>query len=415
MRKFDIALMSFGAIRANKLRSSLTLVGIVLGVASIIGVMTAMDVVQKTMESEMSVLGGQTFQLQKWPNGFNSDDQRRAAQGWPPVTLDEAQAIRDNVKTVDSVGTELWDFNGKIVSYNGFSTEPKITVCGGSPEYSENNTQYIELGRNISHMDMVTAKKVVVIGNALANQLFPFTDPIGKVIRMDGHKYEVVGVFIKKQSAFGGPYESMVLMPSSTYSSIYGMVNPDGFPRSANVTVHSRTPELLQDALEETRQFMRRIRHLKVTDADNFYMFTSLSTIKEFNKATSGVKIGVFVMGTMALLVAGIGIMNIMLVAVTERTKEIGIRKSLGAKRRDILWQFLLEATALCNVGGLLGIALGFTLGNVLSMITDFEASIPLDWAIYGLLFCSFIGMTFGMIPAMKASKLNPIEALRYE
>jgi putative ABC transport system permease protein len=120
-------------------------------------------------------------------------------------------------------------------------------------------------------------------------------------------------------------------------------------------------------------------------------------------------------MGTMALLVAGIGIMNIMLVAVTERTKEIGIRKSLGAKRRDILWQFLLEATALCNVGGLLGIALGFTLGNVLSMITDFEASIPLDWAIYGLLFCSFIGMTFGMIPAMKASKLNPIEALRYE
>jgi putative ABC transport system permease protein len=415
MRKFDIALMSFGAIRSNKLRSSLTLVGIVLGVASIIGVMTAMDVVQKTMEAEMSVLGGQTFQLQKWPNGFNSDNERRAALSWPPVTLDEAQAIRDNVKSVDLVGTELWDFNGKSVSYNGYTTDPKITICGGSPEYSENNTQYIELGRNLSRMDMLSASKVAVIGNALANQLFPFIDPIGKIIRIDGHKFEVIGVFIKKQSAFGGPYETMVLLPSSTYSNIYGMVNPDGFPRSANVTVHARSPELLQDAMEETRQLMRRVRHLKAADKDNFYYFTSVSTIREFNKATLGVKIGVFVMGTMSLLVAGIGIMNIMLVAVTERTKEIGIRKSLGAKRRDILWQFLLEATALCNVGGLIGIALGFSLGNVLSMVTDFEASVPLDWAIYGLLFCSFIGMTFGMIPAMQASKLNPIEALRYE
>jgi putative ABC transport system permease protein len=415
MRKFDIALMSFGAIRSNKLRSSLTLVGIVLGVASIIGVMTAMDVVQKTMETELSVLGGQTFQLQKWPNGFKSAERRRAAQSWPPVTLDEAQAIRDNVKSIDMVGTELWDYKGKTVSYNGFTTDPKTEICGGSPEYSENNTHYIELGRNISPMDMLTASKVLVMGNALANQLFPFTDPIGKTVRMDGHKYEVIGVFIKKQSAFGGPYETMVLMPSSTFSNMYGMINADGFPRSANITVHARTPELLPDAVEETRQVLRRMRHLKLTDEDNFYSFTSLSTIKDFNKATSGLKIGVFVMGTMSLLVAGIGIMNIMLVAVTERTKEIGIRKSLGAKRRDILWQFLLEAMALCNIGGLLGIALGFSLGNVLSMVTDFEASIPLDWAIYGLLFCSFIGMTFGMIPAMQASKLNPIEALRYE
>ncbi len=414
MRSLDTFVMSLSSIKSNKLRSVLTLVGVVLGVASIIGVMTAISVVQSTMEAEMTVLGSQTFQVQKWPNGFNSDEQRRAAMQWPPVTLEEAQAIRDNVSSVDLVGTEFWDY-GKAASFNGHTTEPNITLCGGSPEYSENNTHYIELGRNLSRMDMLSARKVVVIGNALAEELFPFSDPIGKTIRLDGRKYEVIGVFIKKQSAFGGPYETMALMPSATYTNIYGAMNNRGFPRSANVTIHSKTPELLQDAIEETRQVIRRMRHLKREEEDNFYYFTSLSQIDNFNQTTKGVKIGAFVMGTIALIVAGIGIMNIMLVSVTERTKEIGIRKSLGAKRRNILMQFLVEAVVLCNVGGVIGIALGFLVGNVLSMVTAFEASVPLGWAIFGMAFCSLIGITFGMIPAIKASRLSPIDALHFD
>ncbi|OGT60308.1 MAG: hypothetical protein A3E01_15875 [Gammaproteobacteria bacterium RIFCSPHIGHO2_12_FULL_63_22] len=414
MRVSDVFLMSLGAIGSNKLRSFLTLVGIVLGVASIIGVMTAISVMQTTMEKEMTVLGAQTFQVQKWPNGFNSDEQRRAAQKWPPVTLDEAQAIRDQVSSVDLVGTEIWDY-GKVASYKGITTEPSITLCGGSPEYSENNTQFIGEGRNLSRMDMLASRRVAVLGNALALQLFPFTDPIGKTVLLDGRKFEVIGVFVKKVSAFGGPYETMALIPSGAYTQIYGMIDREGFPRSVNVTVHSKTPELLQDAIEQTRQVLRNVRHLKHDEPDNFYYFTSLSQIDNFNKSTKGVKIGAFLMGAVALVVAGIGIMNIMLVSVTERTKEIGIRKSLGAKRKNILLQFLLEAVVLCNVGGVIGIALGFLLGNVFTFFTAFEANVPIGWAVFGVFFCSLIGIVFGMIPAIKASRLNPIDALHYE
>ena len=414
MRVSDVFLMSLGAIGSNKLRSFLTLVGIVLGVASIIGVMTAISVMQTTIEKEMTVLGAQTFQVQKWPNGFTSDELRRAAEKWPPVTLDEAQAIRDQVSSVDLVGTEIWD-DGKVASYKGITTEPSITLCGGSPEYSENNTQFIGEGRNLSRMDMLTSRRVAVLGNALALQLFPFTDPIGKIVQLDGRKFEVIGVFVKKVSAFGGSYETMALIPSGAFTQIYGIIDLKGFPRSVNVTVHSKTPALLQDAIEQTRQVLRNLRHLKHGEPDNFYYFTSLSQIENFNKTTRGVKIGAFLMGAVALVVAGIGIMNIMLVSVTERTKEIGIRKSLGAKRRNILLQFLLEAVVLCNVGGVIGIALGFVLGNAFTFFTAFEANVPIGWAVFGVFFCSLIGIVFGMIPAIRASRLNPIDALHYE
>jgi len=171
----------------------------------------------------------------------------------------------------------------------------------------------------------------------------------------------------------------------------------------------------LPDAIEETRQVLRQIRNIKHNETDNFYYFTSLSQIDKFNESTKPIKIGAFVMGTVSLIVAGVGIMNIMLVSVSERTKEIGIRKSLGAKRRNILTQFLIEAVVLCNVGGVIGILLGFGLGNLMSALTNFDANIPYEWALLGMGFCSFIGITFGMIPAIKASKLNPIQALNNE
>jgi putative ABC transport system permease protein len=264
-------------------------------------------------------------------------------------------------------------------------------------------------------MDMVAARRVAVIGHGLAEFLFKYADPIGKTIMVDGRKFEVIGVFEKKVSAFGGPYENMVLIPSGAYTQIYGLIDQQGFPRSVNVTVHAKNPALLQDAIEEVRQVIRRQRNLRPDEEDNFFWFTSLSQIETFNKQTQGVKLGAFIMGGVALLVAGIGIMNIMLVSVTERTREIGIRKSLGAKRGNILMQFLLEAIVLCNVGGVIGIALGFLLGNIFTFFTQFEANIPLGWAVFGVVFCSLIGVVFGMIPALKAARLNPIEALRYE
>ena len=415
MQRRDTLIMSLNAIRANKLRSSLTLVGIVLGVASIIAVMTAISVVQGTMEAEMSVLGAQTFQVQKWPaGGFNSDEERRIAFRRPPMTLSDAQAIRDHVQSVDIVGSEIWD-QGVKAEYKGEETNPNVSICGGTPEYPANNTHYVRLGRNISQMDVKAGRKVAVIGYEIAALLYPFVDPIGREIRVDGRKYEVIGVFDEKKSAFGSLYDNIVLLPVSTYLDIYGFIDDEGFSRSVNITIHAKTPELIHDAIEETRQVLRRFRGVRYNEEDNFDFFSSETLITDFNRMTLGVKIGAFVIGTIALIVAGIGIMNIMLVSVTERTKEIGIRKSLGAKPRNILNQFLLEAVILCNIGGIIGVLVGFGLGNMVTLFSTFDSSVPIVWAVVGLLFCSAVGIGFGLLPAVKASRLNPIDALRYE
>jgi putative ABC transport system permease protein len=407
--------MSLGAILSNKLRSILTMVGIVAGVASIIAVMTAVSVIQTTMEKEMSVLGAQVFQVQKWPaGGFHSDRERRKAMKRPPVTIENARSIREQVKTVDLVGSELWDF-GFVVEYMGEKTNPNVTICGGTPEYAPNNTHYVGLGRNISQMDVKAGRNVAVIGFAIAQKLFPFADPLDKVIRLDGRKYQVVGVFDEKKSAFGSGYDNYVLIPITTYIDTYGMVGRDGFTRSVNVTVRAKSPELLRDAIEETRQVLRRERGVKPNEEDNFDFFSSESLITQFRELSAGVKIAAFVIGIIALVVAGIGIMNIMLVSVTERTKEIGIRKSLGAKPSYILTQFLLEAVVLCNIGGIVGVVAGFGLGNLVTLFTSFEVNVPIEWAVIGLAFCSAVGIGFGLLPAIRASRLNPIDALRYE
>ncbi len=414
MRLFDAFTMSLGAIVRNKLRSVLTLVGIVAGVASIIAVMTAISVVQSTMEKEMSVLGAQVFQVQKWPAGFNSDEQRRRAMRRPPLTVENANMIREQVSTVDLVGAEIWDF-GFSVEYRGETTSPNCSIVGGTPEYPANNTHYVGLGRNISQVDVRNHHKVAVIGSAIGQELFPFTDPVGRDVRVDGRKYRVIGVFDEKNSAFGGGFDQYVLIPVTTFLDTYGMIDRNGFSRSVNITVRAKTPELAADALEETRQLMRRERGLKANEEDNFDFFSSDSLITQFNQMTQGVKLAAFIIGIIALIVAGIGIMNIMLVSVTERTKEIGIRKSIGAKPRSILLQFLLEAVILCNIGGVVGVMVGFGLGNVVTLFAPFDVIVPVEWAVIGLLFCSAVGISFGLLPAIRASRLNPVDALSYE
>jgi putative ABC transport system permease protein len=411
----DNFVMSVRSILANKLRSSLTLVGIVAGVASIIAVMTGLSVIQGTLEREMSVLGTQVFQVQKWPaGGFHSDAERRRAMRRPPITVAHADAIREHVDTVDLVGSEIWDF-GYTVKYKSESTNPNVSIVGGTPEYPDNNTHWVGLGRNVSSTDVMSARKVAVIGHAIAKKLFPFTDPVGKEVLVDNRRYEVIGVFDERKSAVGGNFDNYVLIPITTFTSTYGLVDRHGFQRSVNVTVRAKTPEQVTDAIEETRSLLRRLRGVKPGEPDNFDVFTSQSLITEFNRMGAGVKIAAFVIGIIALVVAGIGIMNIMLVAVTERTREIGIRKALGARRGTILRQFLTEAVILCNIGGVMGVAVGFGLGNLVAVFTKFPANIPMEWAVIGLLFCSAVGIAFGFLPAFRAARLDPIEALRYE
>ncbi|MBN2280231.1 MAG: ABC transporter permease [Candidatus Marinimicrobia bacterium] len=411
---FEALKMALEALKTNKLRSFLTLVGIIAGVASIVAVMTGISVIQKGIESELSVLGTTTFQVQKWLNGPSTREERINAMKWPPTTVEHANAIRENVNVVDLVGSELWGYN-RVVQYKEKKTEPQMVMCGGTPEYGPNNTHLIALGRNISNQEIKTASFSVVIGHNIAHELFPYTDPIGKTVKIDGRKFNVVGVFEAKNSVLGGQYDNYMLVPISTFERIYGKYREDGSLNSVNITVNAKSPELLEEAIEQTRLIMRQMRSLKPNEPDNFTIFTNQSQIDNFNRTTAGVKVGAFVIGIIALIVAGIGIMNIMLVSVTERTREIGLRKSLGATRKNILTQFLIEAIMLCNIGGVFGVLIGYGLGNILQLFTDFQAYVPLEWAIGGLAFCTAVGLTFGMWPAIYASRLDPIESLRFE
>ena len=415
MSFIEVLKMAYDAIKSHKLRSFLTLVGIIAGVAAIIAVMTGISVIQNTIEGELSVLGTTTFQVQKWAAGGPvSEAERRKIRRRKPVTVENANAIRERVKSVDRVGAELWDYN-HVAQYRNIKTNPNLILCGGTPEYPANNTHYVELGRNISQEDVKVGRNVVVIGHAIAEKLFPWTDPVQKTIKLDGRKFTVVGVFEEKKSAFGSRFDSYLLIPITRFQRIYGMRDSRGFDRSVNITVNARSPELLQDAIEEVRMVMRAERHVKPQEEDDFTIFTNDSQIKTFNKTTAGVKVGAFIIGIIALIVAGIGIMNIMLVSVTERTREIGIRKALGARRKHILLQFLLEAIILSNIGGAIGVVIGFGLGNIVSLLTHFAVTVPVEWAVIGVLFCTGIGVTFGFWPAFKAAKMDPIESLRYE
>ncbi len=417
MTWIDSFRMAISAIGAHKLRSLLTLVGIVAGVAAIIAVMTGVSVVQSQMEAELSVLSNRTFQIMKFPmGGFNNNRNLnfREIARWPPLTMEHVYAIRERAKSVDLVGAELWHYNTRV-SYRGESTEPRLMVCGGTPEYPENNTHYVELGRNLTEEDVVIGRRVVVLGYGIAQELFPFIDPVGMTVKVDGRKFTVQGVFAEKKSAMGGQFDSYILMPISAWMEMYGVRDEGGRPRSIFITVRSRLGVPLEEALEETRSVLRAARGLSPRDRDTFHWFTSDSQIRAFNDATAGVKTAAFVLGIVALVVAGIGIMNIMLVSVTERTKEIGIRKALGAKRPAILLQFLMEAIVLCNIGGIIGVLVGFGIGNVVTLFTDFAIHVPVDWAVRGVIFCSVVGLVFGMWPAVRASRMAPIDALRYE
>ena len=410
--------MSLQAIRSNKLRSSLTLVGIVLG--------RCLDYRRHDRHfghpghdgKRNERIGHADFPGAEVAGRILNAMKNGARQcAGHPMTLSDAQAIRDHVQSVDIVGAEIWDFGFKA-EYRDQETNDNLAIVGGTPEYAQNNTHFVGQGRNISQMDVHAGRKVVVIGHAIAQRLYPFVDPVGREIRVDSREYEVIGVFDEKKSAFGSQYDNYILMPVSSFLSTYGDVDRNGFPRSVNITVHARTPEIVDDAIAETRAVLRRVRGVSRGEEDNFDYFNSEGMIREFNQMTANIKVGAFVIGIIALLVAGIGIMNIMLVSVTERTKEIGIRKSLGAKPPFILRQFLLEAVVLCNLGGVIGVAVGFGIGNMmvkLGMSPTFETVVPMQWAVIGLLFCTAVGVIFGMLPAIKASRLNPIDALRYE
>jgi putative ABC transport system permease protein len=299
---------------------------------------------------------------------------------------------------------------GRVVTYLDQRTNPNVLLGGGDEHFVTSRNFEVAAGRNLGPDDVEFGRPVVVLGADVAEKIFVNEEPVGKLVRIDGQNYTVVGVLGEKGSSFGQSQDNVALIPITRFLQIYGSAG-----RSISINVQAPSQQELAAVQDRAIGTMRLVRGLDPEDPNDFEVFSNDSLIEAFNSIAGVVAVGAFVISAIALLASGVGVMNIMLVSVTERTKEIGIRKSIGAKKRNILSQFLIEAVALSLAGGLAGVGFGIVAGNGVALALNSALIFPWGWALAGVLVCSGIGVTFGLYPAWKAANLDPIEALRYE
>lgn len=400
--------MTLDAIRENKLRSILTLLGISVGIFSVISVMTAIKTLESSIESGLNVFGTNTFMIAKDPAiqfGRNEKYRNRKA-----INLDQYLVLKERAKFPILVSAGAETNNVRLVSYKDKKTKQTPVIGGGDAGTLRTVNTYISDGRNITDEDVHLSRSVCVIGADVVDALFPFEDPLGKAIQLQGLDYTVIGITERQGQSFGQSQDNYVFIPITTFLQRYG-----GSKTSLSINVEAESAEKYDETLDEVIGIMRTIRKVSPGKENDFEITTNEELMETFGSFTGAVKIFAFSVSVIALLVAGIGIMNIMLVSVTERIKEIGIRKAIGATKGHILTQFLTEAIFLCMFGGIIGIIFGIAAGNVISIVAKVPAVIPVDWAIYGLLSCTMIGIGFGSYPAWRAANLDPVESMRFE
>src|SRR5216110_1869676 len=405
--------MALSSLGANKLRSALTMLGITIGVFSVISVMTAIGALQYSIENGISFLGSNIFQFGKYPANISaSGDVQEKFRNRHNITYQQAlhyyRLMEGEAREIclKSFGYEV---KGQAV-YNGVKTTPSLLIVGTSRGFLTANAFTLGYGRNLTDEDVDFSRAVVVVGKMIEKRLFPHETPIGKVIRMSGHTFTIVGVLAEKGTSFGQSQDDICIMPITRFFENYGEAN-----RTVNIATQPFSTELYNRTMDKGISAMRIARGLNANQENDFEIYTNDSLKGAFASVAGVVRIGAFVISFIALVAAGIGIMNIMLVSVTERTKEIGVRKSIGARSRDILRQFLAEAVFISEAGGILGIILGVIGGDLLALWLKVDVIFPYGWAIAGLIVCSAIGIGFGFYPAYRAAGLDPIEALRFE
>jgi putative ABC transport system permease protein len=412
MNPAEIFRMALGSLGANKLRSGLTMFGITIGVFSVIGVMTAVTVLRTSIETGLSFLGSNMFQIAKYPLNGGGPEGRRKYDLRRNITLDQAmrfQRLMDGVANVVCLKTFDRSESAQAV-YNGRKTTPSLTFGGSNEHFLAANQYSIDIGRNFTPDDVELARPVIIIGQGILAKLFPSENPLGKSIKVKDRSYIVIGAFAAKGSSFGGNQDDIAMIPITRFMGDFGAEG-----KSVNIATQAPSQALLNETMDRGVTAMRVVRGLRPEVESDFEVYNNDSIIGIIAKVADTIAAGSFIISAIALLAAGIGIMNIMLVSVTERTKEIGIRKSIGARKKSILLQFLIEAVMISLLGGLCGIALGVAGGNILAFTMETAAVIPWLWVAIGLIVCSGIGVTFGFYPAWKAASLDPIEALRFE
>lgn len=407
MQIFEIINIALQSIRANKLRTSLTLIGITVGIFSIIVIMTVITMLQNSIENGVSQLAKNTFQIQKFPP--MTDHHNEKYRNRKNIVIEDYYELKDLLTQAKYVGAEKWTF-GKVVKFMNRETNPNVQIAGMTPEALKTNNLILASGREIRNNDLDYTNPCVLLGKDVTDKLFPNMDPVGVEVRVDGHVFKVIGTLESQGATFGQSQDNLVVIPLTSFQQMYGK-----YRNSINITVMTYGKTDYNEIIESAIGHMRTIRKVPAGAENDFDIYSNESLLGQINDITKYVKLGAMIIALIALLAAGVGIMNIMLVSVTERTREIGIRKAVGARKISILFQFLTEAITLCLVGGIVGIALGVGLGNLAGMALSAEPTIPMLWVGIGLGLCVLVGVIFGTYPAYKASNLDPIEALRFE
>ncbi|HWO01178.1 MAG TPA: ABC transporter permease [Blastocatellia bacterium] len=401
----DYAGVALDSLRANKLRSFLTLFGIIIGITSIISVISIIQGLDHYWKAKVSNFGPNTFVITQFPITTNIDQLYEMIRRNPEIRDDVADAIRRSCAACEVVGVET---HKEARVKHGRQSLESIDMSGMTPNILDIEPFDVEIGRAIQEWEEEHSRFVAYVGWDIADKLFPGADPLGQTIQIDDHQYAIVGVAQKKGTVFGFSRDNFAKIPLSTFQKIYGS------RRSVNISIKAREGQM-QQAEDQARLITRTQHHLDYHETDDFGMITSEGVNELFNNLTNVIfSVSLFVVG-ISLVVGGIVIMNIMLVSVVERTKEIGIRKAVGARQQDVINQFLVESVVLCCTGGVGGIVFAWIISWTLARFTPLPSSFPLWAPLVAITLSTIIGVFFGIYPARRAGKLDPIEALRSE
>ncbi|MEA3317135.1 MAG: ABC transporter permease [Bacteroidota bacterium] len=402
--------ISLSSIRSNLLRTTLTIFIIAFGIMALVGILTAIDSIKNTISNQFTSMGANTFSIVNRDTRVNLDG-KSSPKKYGIIGYRDAMAFKDTYSFPAKISISIHASGTATIKYKSEKTNPNIPVLGADENFLFTSGKSIKKGRNFSRNEIEFNSHVAIIGTSLKNELFEDgIDAIGKIISIGSGKYKIIGILEEKGSSFNSSEDKMCILPITNVRQYYSRPNMnysiDGIPSD---------PKLLKSAVSEAEGIFRIIRELKATEENNFSIETSDNLATMLIKNIKYVTIATTIIGIITLLGAAIGLMNIMLVSVTERTKEIGIRKAIGANASTIRLQFLFESVIIGQLGGLLGIIFGIFLGNIVSLITKSPFFIPWIWIFAGFALCFFVGLASGILPAIKASKLDPIISLRYE
>ena len=406
MISFSLLSIAIGALWANKLRTTLTLLGVIIGVTSVMTIISALEGMMGAIESQIDRMGPSTFIVTKW-GMITSEEEYLEAVKRKAISLESVDMIEAGCENCEKVCARAY-YRADIK--RGSQTLRRVTIGGVDPNFIEIADVEVGQGRFYSLEESLHRKQVVFIGDVVREELFPGVDPLGKDIRIGGKKYTVVGVAKKIGAVFGNNHDNFVLIPFTSYMKQFGEPG-DQF----NLMIKAYSVELLDETMDDVRLILRSQRHVPYNKPDDFAIITADNVLDMVNSFTKMFRYGLVGISSISLVVGGIVVMNIMMVSVTERTREIGIRKSVGAKKSHIMVQFLFEALLTTMIGGIIGIVLGFLIARSLVGMLNMEISPSIVAIIAGLSISTGTGLIFGIYPAMKAARLDPIKALSYE